>query len=237
VNPADVPLRFGYTMPDIDRIARGAVNVAFPRGLDYGDRYDAAWYGVVEHLYTAEEKPTRRDLVTAGAHAVNDLAKDYYHTWGMADRNLYGGDGTMPAFQRYWHLFRRVTPSPEDAVIDQAALRQIWPMLRPTHQKILLAMASHADQVYAAEATGKSVATFRSHLKNARREFFALWHEHETPSRVWGKDDRRHGRRTATQSLRNRRQQRDRRARQQAERHRHPSANTPASAVSGGDAA
>lgn len=200
----------GYTMRDLDRLAHTAVNVAFARGMDYTDRYDAAWHAIAETLSTAEQAPTRRDLTLAGATAVNRHAQDHHRQWGMA-RRWGAGEGSVPAFGRYWELERRVAPSPEDGVVDRAALRQIWPRLSPTHQHVLMAMAVHADQVAAAEAVGKTTVCFRSHLKNARREFFELWHEGETPSRVWGRSDRR-GRRSAMQTLVNRRQHRARRA-------------------------
>lgn len=209
-DPARQGLRYGVTIGDIDELAHRALRFAFARAMDYTDRYDAAWHAIAESLYTADTAPTRRDLTLVGARAVNQLVQDHHRTWGIA-RTWGSGEGTVPGFQRYWELDRRVTGSPEDAVIDPTALRQIWPRLSVTHQQVLLAMAVHADQVVAAAAVGKSYACFGSHLKNARRQFFELWHEGETPSRLWGKSDRRHGRRTATQVLVNRRQQRARR--------------------------
>lgn len=203
-------LRYGFTLDDIDRLAHAAVSTAFARAMDYTDRFDAAWHAIAETIYAADTAPTRRDLTLAGATAVNRLVQDHRQARGMT-RTWDSSEGSVAAFQRYWELARRVSPSPEDAVVDRAAVRQIWPRLSPTHQQILLAMAVHADQVIAAEAVGKTYACFGSHLKNARRAFFLLWHEGETPSRLWGKADRRHGRHTATQTLRNRRQQRERR--------------------------
>lgn len=203
-------LRHGYTLHDIDHLARAGVHLAFARAMDYTDRYEAAWHTIAESLYTAETPPTRRDLRLIGARAVDRLVQDQRRTWGVA-REWGSSEGGVAAFQRYWELSRRVSPSPEDTVVDRQALREIWPCLSATHQQVLLAMAAHADQALAAEAVGKSYATFGSHLRNARRAFFVLWHEHETPSRLWGKADHRHGRRTAVQVLINRRQQRARR--------------------------
>lgn len=210
--PNNTPLRHGYTMTDLDILARISVATAFARAMDYVDRYDAAWHGIAEHLVLADTAPTRADLKHAGTKAINDAAQDHFHTWGMARGKTVGTGGSMAAFQRYWDLSRRSTSSPEDMVVDQAALRQIWPELSSLHQRVLLAMATHGDYGLAAEACGKSRATFASHLKNARRAFFELWHEHETPSRLWGRTDRVSGRRTAAQTLVNRRQQRARRA-------------------------
>lgn len=207
-------LRYGYTLDVIERLTNIAVNMAWPRAMDYRDRYDAAWYAIVEVLYTAEESPSARDLKLAGANAVNRLAQDHARTRGLDGKNPDAGYEGMRGFRRYWLLDTLPTSSPENAVVDRLAVAQIWPLLSPTHQDVLLAMAVHADHVSAAEALGKTYATFTSHLRNARHSFRQLWHEHETPTGMWGRSDRRHGQRTAAQVLANRIQQRARRARQ-----------------------
>lgn len=209
-HPADEPLRHGYTMRDLDLLARKADTRAYTKALDPGDRYDTAWHAITEHLYTVAKPPTVHDLIYTGATAINRAAQDHRQTWGMT-RTWGAEEGTRGGFQRYWQL-ARVAPSPEGRIVDEQALRQIWPLLSPTHRAVLTALAAHGSQTDAATATGKSYATFGSHLKMARRAFYALWHEHETPSRMWGKNDHRQGRRTATQTLRNRHQQRARRA-------------------------
>lgn len=210
--PTDTNLWHGYSLADIDRVARiTAARAPGGRILDPGDRYDTAWSAIAEHLCTATEPPTRRDLFDAGAGAVNRAGQDYRHTWGMA-RTWGSSEGDMGGYQRYWELARRAAPSPEDRVVDRTALRQIWPALSPTHQQVLYALAIHSgDHQAAADSLGKSLPTYRSHLKGARASYRALWHEHETPSRMWGKSGQR-GRRTAAQTLANRRQQRARKA-------------------------
>jgi hypothetical protein len=211
--PADVhTLRHGYNLADLERLANGAVGAAYTRAMDYSDRYDAAWFAIVEALYMAEERPEPWRLKRAGSRAVNRLAQDHGHTWGYDRANADAGYEAMPRFLKYWELDRRARSSPEGSIVDRVALWQIWPELSGTHRAVLLAMAAHRDQEAAAAGLGKSYATVGSHLKNARREFLALWHEGETPSRLWGKADRRRGRHTAAQTLRNRRQQRARKA-------------------------
>jgi hypothetical protein len=209
--PERINLWHGYTLTDIDRIAHTATARAHGgRILDYTDRYDAAWHAIAELLCTTSEQPTRSDLTVAGMTAVNRLGQDHRHTWGMA-RTWGSAEGDMAAYQRYWELSRRVTAPPEDPVVDRLALRQIWPRLSLTHQQVLYALAVHGDHQAAAASLGKSQATYRSHLKAARAAYRALWHEHETPSRMWGRSGEQ-GRRTATQALVNRRRQRARRA-------------------------
>jgi hypothetical protein len=212
--PATTNLWHGYALADIDRIARiAAAHARGGRILDYSDRYDAAWHAVAEALCTSQEPPAARDLAAAGMTAVNQLAQDHRHTWGMA-RVWGSGEGDIAAYRRYWELARRVASSPEDPVVDRLALRQIWPRLSLTHQQVLYALAVHGDHDAAAASLGKSTSTYRSHLKSARASYRVLWHEHETPSRMWGRSGER-GRRTATQVLANRLRQRARRARAQ----------------------
>lgn len=210
--PREQGLRHGYTLDDIERLSRIAVNMAWPRAMDYRDRYDAAWHAVVEMLYDSEDPPSERDLKFVGAVAVNRLAQDHGQTWGIDRRNPDAGYEGMRGFQRYWFFNSGPTPSPENSVVDRVALNQIWPRLSPTHQQVLLAMAAHGDHVAAADAVGKTYTTFTTHLNNARRSFRQLWHEHETPARMWGKNDRRRGNLTAAQVLANRIHQRARRA-------------------------
>lgn len=212
MNPTNTNLWHGYSLDDIDHLTRtAAVHARGGRILDPGDRYNTAWSAIAEALCTAEEPPTRRDLFAVGTSAINRAGQDHRHTWGMA-RTWGSGEGDMAAYARYWELARRSAASPEEPVVDRTALRQIWPHLSVTHQQVLYALAIHdGDHHAAAAGLGKSLATFRSHLRGARAAYRALWHEHETPSRMWGKSGQQ-GRRTAAQVLANRRQQRARRA-------------------------
>lgn len=213
--PTNASLWHGYSLADIDRLARIAAHGA--RGgriLDPVDAYQTAWSHIAEALCTAEQAPTAKELLAVGYTAVNLAGQDHRHTWGM-NRTWGSAEGDMRAFMRYWELGRRCTGSPEDAVVDRTALQQIWPRLSLTHQQVLYAQAIHDGDAYAAAASlGKNVGTFRSHLKSARACYRGLWHEHETPSRLWGKSGG--GRRTAMQTLTNRRQQRARRAKSSA---------------------
>jgi hypothetical protein len=209
--PDRVNLWHGYSLAAIDRLARiAAARAIGGRILDYSDRYDAAWHAIAETLCTATEAPIPRDLAVAGMTAISRLAQDHRHTWGM-DRTWGSAEGDMAAYQRYWELERRAASSPEEPVVDRLALRQIWPRLSRTHQQVLYALAIHGNHATAASSLGKTTLTFRSHLRNARTEYLALWHEHETPSRMWGRSGET-GRRTAAETLVNRRQQRARRA-------------------------
>jgi hypothetical protein len=212
MHPTTEPLWHGYTLTDIDDTARTAARIAYGRHiLDPADCYQTAWSAIVELLATTQEPPTRHRLIYSGATAVSRASQDHRHTWGMG-RSTGSGEGDMRAYMRYWELSRRSASSPEDAVVDRIALKQIWPQLSLTHQQVLYALAVHDGDVSAAAAgLGKNRSTFQSHLTAARACYRALWHEHETPSHMWGRSGRQ-GQQTAMQVLAARRRQRARRA-------------------------
>lgn len=209
--PTATNLWHGYTLADIDRLARTAAARAYGgRVLDPTDSYHAAWFAIVETLCTAAEPPTGHALVTTGMNAVGRAAEDHRHTWGMGSTGD-SGVGTRPRFQCYWDG-RQVTPSPEDGVVDRLALHQIWPRLSRTYQQAIYAhVIHHGDEQAAAASLGYTLETYRSYFKRARAAYRALWHEHETPSHTWAR--REYGQRTVMQTLRNRRKQRERRQR------------------------
>jgi hypothetical protein len=203
----DTYVQHGYTLGDVDRLAHVGVSFAYAKAFDYVDRYDAAWHAIAARL-CGDSPPTRDELVYAAAAAVDDEVQAQQRHRGYD----YATGSTRPSFERYWDVSPSVS-SPEDQVIDRIALRQIWPTLSNTHREIITAMALYSDHVLAAEAVGRKYGTFTSHLKNARRQFLMRWHEGETPTRIWGKADRRHSqRRTTAQVFHVRIMQRKRRA-------------------------
>lgn len=204
-------VRYGYTLTDLDRLARSSASTAWAGGLDYTDKYDAAWHAIAELLYTADERPSGWALKVAGTNAITALAQNEGRHHGYDRHHPENGAGGRPYFQRYWTLAGRATPSPEDKVVERIALLQIWPTLTGMQRQALLALAVHEDHQQAAAAIGKTPGTYRVHVKDARARFRALWHEGETPSRMWGRSmGSLAGRRTATQVLVQRRRKRAR---------------------------
>lgn len=207
-DPTRTNLWHGYTLRDIDQLARTAVTKAHAgRLLDPTDRYNTAWSAIAEHLCTTTEPPTSRQLAITGMTAINQAGRDHRHTWGLG--RAWDGHKT-PQFERYWN-FARATPSPEDRIIEHIAVRQIWPRLCRTHQQTLWALAIHGDCRAAAASLGKTERGYACALHRARAAYRALWHEHETPSQMWGKTGRS-GRRTVSQVLADRRRQQAQRA-------------------------
>jgi hypothetical protein len=209
VPPGDVVLRHDYTMSAVNRLATVAVvRDVFHQSLPFAERLETAWSAIVEHLYTVDEPPRSGELIRAAWNALRAQVEDEWRTHGIGRAALIDGESSMVNFWRYWWPQTRTTPSPEDRVVDRLALAQIWPQLRPGHQRVLLALAAHDDYGRAAEALDKTRGSFTTHISQARMEFYGWWHQAEKPSGMWGQDRRGSGRsdrkRWATTAVRQR---------------------------------
>lgn len=187
IGPRD-PLH-GYSLADLDNLAGRVVrnNMHWWPGGDRGDQHAAAWEGIAEHLCAAVVvRPAERDLLEAGRRALAREVRDSMRHHGA--RRDGTNDGT--SFARYWTWQAAPVPSPEAAVTDRVALRQIFAALTLRQQAAVRALAVRGDYYAAAEMCGIQPQTFRALLGRARREFFRLWHEGEEPSRLWACDRR-----------------------------------------------
>lgn len=189
-------LRHGYSLDHLHFIARRAVSASMARAMDYTDRLEAAWSGVIEHLYTSDERPSALQLIQAGESALSRTIRTEHRHYGYAGRDTYAGPESARNYQRYW--WTTPSPSPENRVVEQVSLWQIWEQLSDKHREVLTLLSALGDYQAAADHLGITVGTFNVHVSKARKAFFELWHEGEEPSRVWG-TDRRIGRRDATE--------------------------------------
>jgi DNA-directed RNA polymerase specialized sigma24 family protein len=181
-------IRGGWTLTDLDRLAKTVVSnnrTWWPAG-DRNDQYTAAWHGIVEHLYTADEPPARRDLLEAGRNALADDVRDTMRHRGM--RRDTSNNGARYAM--YWDWAGRATPGPESGIVERAALDQILSALTARQREAFAALAAAGDYPEAARVLGIADQTFRSLLGRARGAFRELWHEGEEPSAHWGCDRR-----------------------------------------------
>ncbi|MEV4096941.1 hypothetical protein [Streptosporangium saharense] len=196
--PRDIPLRYGYTLDDLERLTKLAT-WCFTGGLDYRTRHDTAWSAIAEALYAAQRPPTPGELVSEGQTAISrHMQADMRHH----GRSRHTGQG-RPRFAAYWaHGYRA---SPEDVVVEQQALRQVWPRLTARQREALMALAAHEDYRAGAAALGVTVPVFTALISKARKRFLALWHEGEIPSRPWGRDTRAGSRTPAGQPIHTRR--------------------------------
>lgn len=181
-------IRGGWTLADLDRLARTVVSnnrTWWPAG-DRDDLYAAAWHGIVEHLYTAEEPPARNDLMEAGRKALaHDVKANMRHHGARTD-----GTNNGQKYAMYWEWAGRAVPSPEHGIVERVTLEQILAALTPRQREAFTALAAAGDYPEAARLLGIADQTLRSLLGRARTAFRELWHEGEVPSAHWGCDRR-----------------------------------------------
>jgi hypothetical protein len=71
-----IELRHGYTLTDLERLAKIAVARDFwHQGMHPADRFDLSFSAMAEHLYAADQRPTANDLFSAATTAVRRHAQ------------------------------------------------------------------------------------------------------------------------------------------------------------------
>lgn len=183
----------GYTMNDLDSIARIAV---VRRGAGY--TYHEAWSAAAEALCVAVDPPRFHELLQAAMKGVDRELRAYMHARGLYDASSAATGGQ---FHRYWSGWPRLSSPWEDSVVDRLAVTQVWQRLSPVHREALVTLAAVEQYDVAAEALGITYAAFILRIRRARKVFRSLWHDWESPSRTWGRDERkRRGNKTAMKS-------------------------------------
>jgi hypothetical protein len=178
----------GYSLHELNQIARrAAVYCRWGDRFPLPERFEIAWTGVVDYLAGCASAPDSFEVYKAGMRAISRASDRELREHGVTRSD--DGLAAMPRFEAYW--MPATAPPPDNKVIERVALWQIWDMLRPLHQMALLALAAHGDYARAAQATGHTYTSFSGLISGARTEFLALWHEGESPSRIWATD--RHG--------------------------------------------
>lgn len=165
-----------FTMAEVQRIARYCANYGDGRNLDASDRYDCAWFGVVEHLYAAVERPTGNELIVAGRKAVRQLYNDHLRHHGI-DKNTLN---PAPNFAKFWF-----PPSPpedgfSEKMIERLALPQVLSKLTPIEYQAITTLAIHGSREGAAAALGIPMGTFNDRIIRARDRIARLWMAPET---------------------------------------------------------
>lgn len=192
--PDDVhALRHGYNLADLEGLTRFAMRRTVGGWTDVEEMHSVAWSAIAEHLYAApaDEPPATSDLVAAGQRALQEFLRLELRHHGREQVNRRA-DGVMPRFILFWDWTGRPTPSPEARIVEQEALWQILPLLTPGQRDVVHALATHGSYQAAAFALDLTYKAFTVRLHFARRRFFELWLEGETPRQ--GRVDRRVGR-------------------------------------------
>lgn len=168
-------LGWGYTLADIDSLAKGAARTVLVGGIPWHERYDIAWSAIAEHLYAASDPPPRRDLVQAGCAEIYATMTDNRRHHG-GPRN--GGEwGSSPAFARFW---REGSDRFEDRLLDRIALGQVMAAL-PCHHRDALSARAAMQTADMAKALGISAKLATKWVRNARAASLTLWYDGETP--------------------------------------------------------
>jgi hypothetical protein len=185
---ASLELRHGYTLDSLTRLAHFAARrKRWEHDTELPIRYEVAFSAMAEHLYCANVPPAVGELIEAGWRAITEHGSAYRQFLGRAHD---GPAGPGKKFERYWRHVAAPEDSPEEKVTERIALAQIWPCLRPSYREAFAALAAHEDYQRAADALGLTYATFKCRISAGRKEFLALWHQGETPSRPWVRDRR-----------------------------------------------
>lgn len=172
------PVRHGYTMADIESLARMAMRRSIGWSLlDTIGRYQACYDGVVDLLFTAEEPPTERDLIASGWDSLARAYKSQRHDRGLTDDpdQPHG-----PRFAAYW-AGQSGSTSHADATDERVALHQVLDALPDEHRDAIAAMAAYGTRGEAAHGLNIKVDTYGAQLRRARERALRLWFDHEVP--------------------------------------------------------
>lgn len=184
----DENLWHGYTLADLHKVVLWATTHDYvARSDDMEERRDAALFALAEELSTCAERPAKEHLVQVAKKASSQVVNHSMRHRGIDDRKETFGQPRVE-FTRFWvHL----PGDPlDERVVDAVALNQIWGQLSVGQRSALMALALCDDHAKAAETLGLRTPTYRERLRQARIRFLDLWHEGETPSRVWARDYR-----------------------------------------------
>lgn len=178
----------GYTLADLDDLARKVVtaHAHWWGGASGSDLRDWAWEGIALRLAVASRRPPARVLLDAGRDAVAREIRDSMRHHG----NRSDGTNTGQRHAMYWAGYSVPAPSPEPAIVERIAARQVLAVLTTRQCDALAALAATGDYWAAARMLGIRPQTFRSLIGRARRDFYALWFEGQEPPRVRGTDRR-----------------------------------------------
>lgn len=175
----------GYTMHELDRIARIAVSNPFTgigrSNADADELYEAAWGAAAELLCSAAEPPLLQDLMAVARRAVDTTRRVINRHRGLDEARPWAGLYAAERYVRFW-----LNPSPgdpvADRVVDSLAVQQVVDQLTPGRRRALVVLAVHnGDIAAAAETYGRSRQAYGTQVWSARRSALTLWHDGETP--------------------------------------------------------
>lgn len=194
-------VRHGYTLQQIDRMARSACLADRSMASDVDTRYNTAWSAIAEQLCTSEEPPIWEDLVRAGWQAIYREVREMRHCFGQSRDDPNAEVASGKRFQQYWFVRE---DSPEEGFVERLAVVQIMPKLPPLYRDALVALAVTGDYRAAAEMLGIGYSALTVRLSTARKAFRRHWFAPDPAPPIRGTDRRveAYGKPTQTHCLR-----------------------------------
>lgn len=187
MNSATLQVRHGFTMRDLDAMAKQACRADRSLASDADTRYNVAWSAIALALCEAEEAPEWHDLVTIGWQAIYREVKEMRGLFGFKDRDGTTAVATAPRYVQYW----TVPPiHPDEDFAERIAVHQILDTIPETYRVAVVALAVHDDYQAAADSLGLKYSAFTFRMTVARQRFRALWFAPETAPPVRGTDRR-----------------------------------------------
>lgn len=170
----------GYTMADVDRAAaKAAASNSSRSPLPWEDRYEAAWMGIVEALYSATAHVDFPALVLVGLKAVSDESHAYRQAHGMAGASKRDGVPSV-SFSKYWST-RGSDRDFTDDIAERLAIPAVLSLLTADEYQAIAALAAHGTQERAARALGMHPLKLHARVKSARHRIIQAWLAPETP--------------------------------------------------------
>lgn len=174
-------LPHGYDLSDAERMAWRCAWQR-PAGMFRpAERMDLARHAIIVALHEAGQDPGLAALLSAGVNSISAAADREIREHGWSVKT----GGPMRGFHAWWGGPRPTRDEMEDRIIDPIALRQILPLLHPSHRLALRLLAEHGNNRDAAEAAGWTVHTMKNYLSNGRREFADWWYWPDPPAPLW----------------------------------------------------
>lgn len=183
-------VKHGYTLDDLEMMARAAVVADRLLVGDIHYRRGIAYSAIVEALYASEEPPDRAHLIRVGWQAIAlDVRWSLRHT-GVPDGTWQTEDlQRRPRFVQYW-ADHQVVPAFDGKIVEGIAVGQVLDALAPTYRDAIVALAAHDTYQAAADAMGISYKAFVARIGEARKRILVRWFEGETPRRTFHTDRR-----------------------------------------------
>lgn len=189
---------WGYTLTDLDRMARAACTADRSYSSDMTTRYDTAWSAIALALVESDQEPDRADLVRAGWQAIYREVRAVQDMNGVSREDRSGQIGSAPRFAAYWRVIHH--EGVDERITEEIAVHQVLSILGAPYRDAVIALAVHDTYQGAADALAITYKALVARIGTARRRARAAWFAPETAPPTKGTDRRvgAYGRELAT---------------------------------------